>query len=174
MDICWLWANTGHIKDLGQSIAWLAAAAFFAWKVWTGYTHVNLSVDLTTSRFPSPEKGKDYLLLRLELIKGERAKLSLTQLVFQIKPTEGSQIQVALGPEELRAGPNNRPLKLTAGEETHFEKWVMISANEPYLVIAELQGRSVKRGYWRATSVTLPKHYVYTVPAQGRERRKET
>lgn len=165
MNWCWLWTHATHLKDLGQCLAWMAAAGFLAWKVWTGYMLINLSIELTTSRFPSPEEGKDYLLLRLALTKGDRAKLSLRKVVFRIKPTKGQSIEVSLGHKELSVGSNGRALRLTPGEATHFERWSIISAREPYLVIAELQGKAAIHGPWRATSVTLPNKYEHTEPA---------
>lgn len=75
------------LNSLTQLLAGTAAAAFFAWKLWTGYHSGNLTVKLEAHRHRlRPDDPNDILLARLIFEKGEREAHEVTKVRLSAKP----------------------------------------------------------------------------------------
>lgn len=75
------------LNSLTQLLAGTAAAAFFAWKLWTGYHSGNLTVKLEAHRHRlRPDDPNDILLARLIFEKGEREAHEVTKVRLSATP----------------------------------------------------------------------------------------
>lgn len=147
---CWLLSHSEQVKNLGQTLAWLGAAIFFGWKMLTGYSIMNMSVNLSIQRF-AQDDDRDRLKVRLALSKGDRSALVLNEILLRVRNENDNQIACARG-ERL-----GRPLRLTPGESTHFEQQFTIRSNVACFIDAEVRGRSLFRpGQWFASAVSVP------------------
>jgi hypothetical protein len=154
----WLLKNHEAIKNIGQALAWLAAAFFFIWKVAGGYSVINMSVALKAQRFHR-NADRDRLKVRLELTKGDRASLLLKDIVLRCTAdaSTGAVVDEQRIDEISRLNKQlSNTLRLTPGEATHFERAFEIPADAVARIDVRIQGKSFFRGQWRASVVSVP------------------
>ena len=88
------------IKNWLESMALLAAAVFFAWKLFTGWLIVNLGVQISTKR-ETLDNARDYLAVTVQLKKGSIDTLWLKDISIRVaaQSLDGSGPQQAAAPE---------------------------------------------------------------------------
>ena len=73
-----------HAKDIAEAVALLCAGTFFAYKAYTGYLRVNLSLSVQCQRQASATAGEDYLVVVVRLAKGANGGLTLHDVKARI------------------------------------------------------------------------------------------
>jgi len=148
------WFNTPtEIKDTAQTVAWIAAALFFVYKAYAGYMFINLSIAVEARRRTSRSRqGRDDLVVRTTLTKGDRATLKLGLVEIVVEGAHPSH--VAISEVQVSEKTRVRPLKLTPGETTHFETCFDVDSDSPYTIVVTVRGS--RRGCWKASYVSLP------------------
>jgi hypothetical protein len=153
----------------------LSAAAFFAYKVITGYLIVNVSVSAKTQRGRGTDT-MDYLAIAATLKKGSHGSLELHDARTQVSWTGGSQERELIGIERLSfrteqghrrkrvvfaSGSEAAPfLRLTTEEEATFSTLVEVPASAPCVVQIAMTGIRTggwRVGQWRTSMVSLPR-----------------
>jgi len=74
--LIWVWSHLGAIKDAAQTIAFLSAFIFFAYKVINGYLVVNTSIGVELVRSPVSETS-DMVAVTVSLERGQLGSLYL-------------------------------------------------------------------------------------------------
>jgi hypothetical protein len=152
MVLSWFDSPT-KIKDLAQTAAWGAAAVFFGYKAYVGYMLINMSIAIETRRHRSRRRpGRDDLVVRTTLTKGDRATLPLGLVEIVVEGAIPPRVEIKEVHVSTEAG--TRPLNLTPGETTHFENCFDVDADSPSTVVVTVRG--TRRGCWKASYVSLP------------------
>jgi hypothetical protein len=163
------------IKTVVEIIAFVAAAAFFIYKLVDGWGLVNLSIELTANRKAGAES--DVVAVLLKLIKGDSGSLKLQTVELMCKPTDGPaevarillnyplklRTSTRLEDEETRVHwdtfDEKRPLiHLPPGESAQYSHMFTIPHGTPCSVEAIVIGKrpiSTRRGQWRASVAVL-------------------
>jgi hypothetical protein len=164
------WAET---KNFAETLALLSAALFFAYKLFSGYQVVNLSVKLSCIREPSPTLNKDYLAILVTLLKGDRGSLRFYDAQVRVT-SEGEKDEIILPladirrlsfqDQKLRWDRLSRSVPfiwITPGDEVLFSCYCEVEKGKPSLIEVAISGRKKfhpKTGQWRASLVSLPKY----------------
>ena len=152
--LSWLLSNDEVVKNLGQAAAWLAAAVFFGWKLAAGYSVINLSVALRLERFRSPHG--DRIRVRVELTKGDRATLRISEIAIRVLANEDIVLAQSFPEAKVERGGSFRPLRITPGESTHFERSCLVPRDAIVSGNLVIRGAAFFRGEWRASAVSVP------------------
>ncbi len=149
----WLLDNSDSLKNIAEMLAFVGALLFFIWKVWTGYNIINLSINLDTRRARGNTTEHDWLVIKLTLTKGDRARLRLKAASLVILDLEGAEITS----RKVPVIPTGKAvLRLSPGESTSFECCLEVPAGKPCEVQVEVRGHAQWHGGWRATAISLP------------------
>lgn len=162
-----------EIKEVAKVFALVAAGLFFCVKLVSGYAKVNLSTRLKLER-QRGENGKDVLMVRVELVKGDRATLMLHDVSGRVSSGDGSLELVFPGLERKsfkmrdtgrrsvawkRSSRKTPYLQLVAGDSME----VATAVDVPRDAICEVEVRVLgcrkrrkKTGQWLATGVSVP------------------
>src|SRR5690348_4406489 len=131
------------IGNLAQTAAFVGAAGFFVWKAWAGYSTINMSLDVKPSRVHVAGGSNDYLVVAIELVKGDRATLSLNEISMKVSPDPIEGKQVTLFEEvTVSDGKDQRPLHLTPGETTRFERVLTVDKSKVYTIDVTVRGEA--------------------------------
>lgn len=148
------WFDTPtKIKVIAETVAWAAAALFFAFKAFAGYMFINMSIAIEPRRCVSRRRsGRDDLAVRAILTKGDRATLQLGLVEIVVEGANPSRLAI----DEIRVAETNgeRLLNLTPGETTHFERCFDVESSVPFTIVVTVRGK--RRGCWKASAVSLP------------------
>jgi hypothetical protein len=143
------------LRDVGAILAYLAAVAYFVWKVRDGYLFVNLSVGLRVER--SPQAAEDYLVVTLTLSKGDRATLTLTDIVLTVKSSEGRSIKPVIALPSTWIEELGRSLRISPGETVTLAAAYTVPSNSLCLVEANVQDcKRVPASEWRSAAISPP------------------
>lgn len=163
-----------YLSDFLQAFGLLAAGLFFAYKLFTGWLIINLSVGIQTARQPHPD-GYDLLVATVALDKGTTDTLWLTSVTCRVKPlgtplpgsVPGSQqllgkerYRVKKGRIDWNKADPTKGLTLSPGEKTSFAALFFVTPGCVYEVEAVVLGTrplwAGTTGQWRAVAVVLP------------------
>jgi hypothetical protein len=159
----------------------MIAAGLTAWRLFSGYFTVNLSMKLKLDRSKPTTGGSQNLITTIILKKGSHSTATLEKLT----------VRVSLGGTEISSKfidavriDDSRNLNLAPNETTRFASYCEVSADATYDVEVTLQGRRWRppiilqlfslakqyniswveniclpaaTAYWRATDVSYPK-----------------
>jgi hypothetical protein len=154
---CWsgLLSHSKELSELAQALALVFAAAFFGWKLWTGYLICNLSLQLGLTRIPK-DSGRDRLITDIKLSKGDRASLLLTRVHVVVKVAESVVSEEALMSPQVPD--KTRMIRLTPGESTQFSHICEVGSDAVCYVEISVDGRSswFTTGHWKASAYSGP------------------
>ena len=166
------------VKTIAEFLAFLGAALFFAFKLFTGFFIFNLSVALKCERKTNVTTGTDGLVITASLKKGDmsvlvrhdiRAKVSYEtearvipfagffRASYHSDTSDGFERKVAVMDTISRSSPF---LNLVPGEEASFSCVTEIPSTATVRVDLVVLGKrafvGVGVGQWRSTAVILP------------------
>lgn len=153
-----------NVKAVAEIMAYLSAALFLAYKVYSGWFITDLSIKLECRRDRSSKLNADYLGATVTVKKGERGAIQLHDLRVTVFDGSGGQMRCSqearglrrLGivrpddkieqqPGEIRADVvetgRNRLLNLAPGDEMQFAALFEVAADQSCVVEAVLLGR---------------------------------
>jgi hypothetical protein len=161
-------------KAVTQILAFLAAAAFFAYKAITGYLIVNVSLSGKIERSQGTD-ANDYLAISATVKKGSHGSLELHDARTKVTWVGGSEERELEGIERLsfqtekKTGrkrvvftsiSTDKPLlRLTPEEEATFSTLVEVPRSAPCIVKIVITGMLTgggRVGQWRTSMVSLP------------------
>lgn len=176
-----------YIRPATEFLAFLGAALFFGFKLFSGFFNCNLSVALKCDRRPSKTGTNDYLTITVSLKKGDMSALKLHDMQAQV--SHNSTTQCIPFPGILRTSYRTERvgkstcrkvatlekvsqtaplLNLVPGEETSFACGVEVPAGVTVRVEVVVLG---KRSYgwavgqWRASAVVPPSDNHHPAPS---------
>ena len=160
------------IKNYAQVAAWVAGGSYFGLKFIQGYSVIDLSLKVTSTRQHSEEPEMDYLAASVELKRGDRGSFRMHEAVLIVRQGAGEQkinlpiqrfsFRKANGLIRLnfdRVSSRVPTLNLAPGETASVSAWVNVNRNLPCIVEAFVIGTgfaSLTVGQWRASAVSLP------------------
>jgi hypothetical protein len=169
--------NILEAKPYVELFAYVAAGGFFLYKLLTGYLMTNLSVSLSCSRQCAKRNGKDHLIVRVNLSKGERGSVNLHDAQVKVKWNSDAEAKPLIGTDrrslktELVGKSERRVvdwtkqsasqpfLRLTAGESCQFATYFEVPCFqicEIELAVLGMKQSGFRVGQWRASSISLP------------------
>jgi hypothetical protein len=101
-----------HLKDVGQMLAWFAAALFFVYQVRSGRLIGGVSLRLCCDRKPSRAAGMDYLSIVAILKRNGGSKLLLHDARVRVSLAQGT------APREVHQLPEATTLPASPESET--------------------------------------------------------
>jgi hypothetical protein len=160
---------------LSQAVALLGAGGFFAYKAYTGYLRVNLTLTVSCTRQRMTDDSKDYLVIQIHLKKGPNGSVALhdvralvrsdhysTEVVFTGNSRssyrtvpDGSRCQLDWS-KESKTSPL---IKLVPDEETDMSGVCEVPLDAVCTVEVAVLGKRVAGttfGQWKASCVSLP------------------
>ena len=177
-----------YIKPATEFLAFLGAALFFGFKLFSGFFICNLSVSLKCDRRPSKSGTNDFLTITASLKKGDMSALKLHDMQAQV--SHGSTTQCVPFHGILRTSYRTERtgkstcrkvatlekvsqtaplLNLVPGEETSFACGVDVPAGVTVRVEVVVLGKRAyagwKVGQWRASAVVPPSDDHYPAPS---------
>lgn len=153
--------NANKIKDLAEAIALLAAAAFFFWKLISGYLVANLTITPTLHRARS-NGNNDSLLTTINLVKGDRESLLLQEVKITITGEKGTIVSQNLN--SPRVENSRRLIRLSPSETAQFDHLCMVPTGETCEIEIAIKGTSgfiplgpvTRGGFWKVHKISLP------------------
>lgn len=147
-------------KDIAQSVALLAAAGFFFWRLVSGYLVTNLSIGPRLSRTPKSETH-DHLVVDVVLTKGDRESALLRK--FNIKVSSVEHPLGSTKPIDRIFGDAQTPGRIAPGELTQFAEAFIIPRDSVCHVSVSIEGQSGFlpswlwfTAYWSASVISVP------------------
>jgi hypothetical protein len=170
-----------NVKILAEIVAYASGAAFFLWKLRSGYLIVNAAIKVDVNRV-ARDSTTDYLAVSATLLKrgigslilqDARARLTYSGTVVEVELAGYERLSSradAKVPSRTRLvfGTQSRTvpfLFLTPEEEATFSAYAEIPKSAPCLVEVAVSGKRVGRqrvGQWRSSVVSLPNNEVET------------
>lgn len=158
------------IELFTKIVAFAAAAAFFLYKLISGFFLIDMSISIATERIAKDESDIDHLGITVTLSKGDRSSVIIEETHIRII-CEGTTIDRMelnglnrLDASLLKNGEwvrdKKRPkLYLSPGEEASFSCVAKVAYGLPCIIEVAIPGRRLnisRLAQWRASSVSLP------------------
>jgi hypothetical protein len=173
------------LKNYAEFVAILGAGAYFLYRANTGFFIINLSMSVDCTRV-ARDDATDYLVVRVQLQKGERGTLVIHDAEVRVEQEGGTstivpltsmqrlslkhdKIETAYGHREhvkIRWGKRSWKapfLQMTPGEQCSFACYITVPRREACHVEAVILGKRPAYpavGQWRATCISTPAPYV--------------
>ena len=167
-------SNAGDVMSLWESLfkisAIIGAGVFFAFKAFSGFNNVNLSI-MPTCRRVSRNAGEDYIEVHVIIEKGPTSAFSMEgaqarfQMYYPASFSDSTPMNVFRIPIEggvakwdVRDG-TPEPLYISPGDKMQLGCIGIVPAKAPCVVEIIVFGRRRGREFqaqWRASAVSLP------------------
>jgi len=164
-----------NIKTVAELAAYVGAAAFFWWKLRSGYLIVNASISIDVARSPCTS-DTDLLAVSVKLTKGSIGTLVLHDARIRVSHGSSQEEREVLGYERLKFRMDEREpqrsrvtfghrsaaapyLFLTPEEEATFSALMKVPSSAPCIVEAAVSGKrryGDRIGQWRSSTISLP------------------
>jgi len=141
-------------RDVVQVLAYVAALAYFCWKVRDGYFFVNLSVAIRLERTRHDEA--DWLVVTLILSKGDRSTLTLTDIGLTVFDDD-REIPPAIRLDSLWIKEAKRYLRISPGETVALSAAYSVPRKSLCHVVASIHDRRRRTAsFWKSTAISPP------------------
>ena len=151
-----------------QTLAILAAGAYFVYRFGTASLAVNMSVELQTTRTASSHDGYDWLVIVAHLTKGDRGGVLIEDAAVRIRFEGEEEVERLVGINRLNhryanpndpntkmeldfttVSPNNPFIRFPPGESTAFASVIEIPRGACCLIDLAIIGRTSLPDVWR-------------------------
>lgn len=166
-----------HGKDLAEIVALMCTGVFFAYKAYTGYLRLDLSLAIECQRQQRVDGDGDHLVVCVRLHKGPNGSITLHDVQSRISYESTQECLSFVGIERsdttpdpvgkrrtidwLRNNSSSPFLKLVPGEETQLSVGCTVPSGAVCLVEVGVLGIRTNLpgpfGQWKASSVSLPR-----------------